>query len=257
MVTPFSPIQDQINQFFPPEGHPYRLLEQAVKSSIRPSFAVLDIGCGHGALSLRALSGQAAQLYGIDLIDFDALPQPGPDPGLSATPVTLIKEDVSELKSFADETIDLAYSRSVMEHVEPVERAYSEIHRVLKPGGQYIFLTPNRYDYASLIASLIPNRFHGRIVKATEGRDEIDTFPTFYRSNSFRAIRRLAASRGFRVRRLERRGQYPSYLAFSRPLYWLGCLYEKLIDKVPGLDVCKGWILCVLDKPANGSRGLD
>jgi 2-polyprenyl-3-methyl-5-hydroxy-6-metoxy-1,4-benzoquinol methylase len=79
-----------------------------------------------------------------------------------------------------------------MKHVEDVKAAYTEIDRVLKPGGSYLFLTPNRYDYASIVAHIVPNGLHATIVKRTEGREKIDTFPTFYRSNTETAIRALA-----------------------------------------------------------------
>jgi len=239
MVGPFTEIQSQINYFFPPETHPYRALERAIDAAVGSDSVVLDVGCGHGAPNLQRLKGRAGRLYGIDLVDFDA----------QSDDMVLLNESISDLKSFADNSIDLAYSRSVMEHVADIENAYKELYRVLRPGGIYVFLTPNRYDYASIIATLVPNRFHAKVVKLTEGRDEQDTFPIVYASNTFREIRRLSAANGFRIRRLERLGQYPSYLRFSRPLFWLGCLYEKALDKVPFLDALKGWIFCTIEKP--------
>lgn len=244
MIGPFSGIQDQINYFFPPAGHPYRHLERGIDRLLSRDMAVLDIGCGRTAPNLEKLRGKARALYGIDLVDFRD----------TAGDLHLFKESVADLKSFQDNSIDLAYSRSVMEHVEHIDAAYAEIFRVLSPGGHYIFLTPNRYDYASLIATMVPNRFHGRIVKATEGREEEDVFPTQYKSNGFRTIRQLARQTGFSIAHLERLGQYPAYLAFSRPLFFAGSLYEKLLDKTPGLDALKGWIFCILQKPADGSK---
>lgn len=245
MVGPFAKIQDQINFFFPPETHPYRFLESRIERNIHEAATVLDIGCGHGAPILQKLGGRAGKLYGIDLITFDQ-----PCDGTGDDRLTLINEDVSDLKSFSDCSIDVAYSRSVMEHVQDMEGAYREIARVLKPSGRYIFLTPNRYDYASILATIVPSRFHGPVVRVTEGRSEIDTFPTCYLSNSFRDIRRLARAHGLRVVELSRLEQYPAYLSFSRPLFWLGCLYEKMIGALPGLHVLKGWIFCVLEKPS-------
>jgi SAM-dependent methyltransferase len=201
--------------------------------------AVLDIGCGRTAPSLVMLRNRARLLYGIDLVEFTAQ-----DPDLH-----LSNESVTDLKSFASGSIDLAYSRSVMEHVDDVEAAYREVFRVLAPGGRYVFLTPNRYDYASVIATLVPNRLHGKVVKATEGREDMDTFPTRYKSNTFRAIRSLAARNGFEVETLVRLNQYPNYLTFSRAAFWCGSMYEKLLEKTPALDALKGWIFCVVRKP--------
>ena len=57
-----------------------------------------------------------------------------------------------------------------MEHNEDAESAFSEIFRILKHKGRYIFLTSNFSDYASLMAYVIPNRLHAKIVKWLEGR---------------------------------------------------------------------------------------
>ena len=148
-----------------------------------------------------------------------------------------------------DDAVDLAYSRAVMEHVENIERAYLEIFRVLKSGGCYIFITPNIYDFGSLISSIVPNRWHPAIVRFAEGREESDVFPTFYRSNSKRRVLDLAASTGFRVERVSYVGQYPSYFTFSRPLFYFGCLYASMLQKVPALAFLQGWLFCVLRKP--------
>jgi hypothetical protein len=36
VVGPFSPIQDQINRFFPPDTHPYRILEHQILANLTP-----------------------------------------------------------------------------------------------------------------------------------------------------------------------------------------------------------------------------
>lgn len=241
MIGPFSSVQDQIAHFFPDETHPYRVLDRRIAAEIKPDDSVLEIGCGRTAPCLQRLRGKAGKLYGLDLVDFS----------VQFDDLTLLNESVADMKSIPDNAIDLSYSRSVMEHVEDTRAAYKEIARILKPGGRYVFLTPNRYDYASIIASIVPNRFHSGIVRRTEGREEADTFPTFYRSNSFTQIQRLARSAGLEVLELARLGQYPAYLQFSRPLFWLGCLYEKGLSKSKMLDCLKGWLICTVRKPVH------
>lgn len=241
MINPSSNVDEQREHFFPSETHPYRILESRVFAEITPSSSVLEVGCGRTAPCLCRLRGTASALYGVDLVPFT----------VEAEGLHLFNESVTEMTSIADGSMDLVYSRSVMEHIEDADAAYREIFRVLRHGGKYIFLTPNRYDYASLIASLVPNRFHSRIVRYAEGRKEADTFPTFYRSNSFSCIRELADSSGFQVVELARLGQYPAYLQFNRTLFWLGCLYEKGLAKSRLLGCLKGWLLCVLKKPSH------
>ncbi len=138
MVWPWSPIQEQINSFFPPDSHPYVLLEQTIEREIRPTSTVLDVGCGRTASQLRALRGQAGKLLGVDIVEFSESPEG----------IELIQCGVENIP-LEDGTVDLAYSRAVMEHVENIENAYQEVFRVLKSGGCYIFITPNIYDYGA------------------------------------------------------------------------------------------------------------
>jgi SAM-dependent methyltransferase len=231
-------IQAIINRDFPPDNHPYRILERVILNHVDPGCTVLDIGCGRRAPNLMQLKGRAKTLIGIDLLDFEL-----EDPEL-----LLVNADVCDMPAIPSGSVDLAYSRSVMEHIKNVRAAYSEINRVLKPGGKYIFLTPNAWDYASIIAYLVPNRFHGKIAHITEGRHETDVFPTFYQSNTCWKISKLAAASNFAIERFDYIGQYPCYFTFSEPLFYIGSLYEKLLERHRRLHFLRGWILCILSK---------
>ena len=50
-------------------------------------------------------------------------------------------EDLQQL-SFSDNTFDLIITQDVLEHIREPEKAFSEIWRVLKPGGCHIFTIP-------------------------------------------------------------------------------------------------------------------
>lgn len=239
MVGPFSPIQEQINYFFPPQTHPYELLQALIERHITKTSVVLELGCGRGAPNLRQLVGKAGELYGIDLVDVEA----------DLDGITFYNCSADKLSPFADASVDIVFCRSVMEHLQNVDDVYAEIFRVLKAGGLFIFLTPNLYDYASVIAHLTPNRWHPFIVQKTEGRTEHDVFPTYYRSNSRGKISLLARGAGFEISTLDYLGQYPSYLSFSRPLFFAGCMYAKLIQNFSLLNFLQGWLLCVMQKP--------
>lgn len=243
-MTEITPqIQELINKYFPPETHPYRVFESTILDRLGPSDTVLDIGCGRTAPVLRKLKGKAGKLVGIDLVDFVV-----EDEDLS-----LIQNSVSEISGVGDNAVNLAYSRSVMEHIGEIDAAYEEVARVLKPGGVYVFLTPNFWDYGSLMAWIIPNGLHPLLVRISEGRAEADTFPVHYKSNTIGSIARLAQKHGFEVQRIEYLGQYPNYFIFNRFLFWAGCKYEKFLERHPRLHWLRGWILCVLSKPQPGA----
>jgi SAM-dependent methyltransferase len=84
---------------------------------------VLDVGCG--TLGLRGLE-PALDITGVDLV---ARPEyPGP----------FVVADATERLPFADDAFDVAYSSSVIEHIEPARRAAfaAELRRVAR--GWYV-----------------------------------------------------------------------------------------------------------------------
>jgi hypothetical protein len=118
----------------------------------------------------------------------------------------------------------------------------------MRPGGHLVVLTANLWDYASLIAKLVPNRFHPWIVARTEGRAEEDVFPVAYRTNTYGAVKTWAGQAGFEIVSFEYLGQYPGYFMFNAFLFLLATAYEKIISSVEGLRFLRGWILVVLRK---------
>lgn len=141
----------------------------------------------------------------------------------------------------ATSSLDLVMSVSVMEHLQNPLAVYCEFKRVLKPGGRFLFLTPNLWDYGSLAAWLIPSQFHPLLVAYAEGRKEEDTFPTYFRANTLSAVRKLAQKSGFLVEHYEYLSQYPNYFLFSRGLFYLGMAYERTIAKM--LPLLRGWLM--------------
>ena len=244
MIGFWTPVEEQRRAWFPSETHPNQILEAEVEARVRPDSAVLDIGCGRTAPNLRKLIGKAKTLYGIDVIDFTT----------EHPEMALFKNDVGAMTDIPDESIDIAYSRAVMEHIDNPDEAFAELARVLKPGGVYIFVTPSVYDYGSIIARIVPNRFHGKIVNAVEGRAEEDVFPTVYACNSLGLLRKQVARAGLRIETGRYIGQYPSYFYFNRVLFWAGSLYQKAIEKFELTQPLQGWIYCVVEKPENPGK---
>ena len=91
---------------------------------------------------------------------------------------------------YPDQMFDLVVSDNVMEHLAEPVNVLAEIGRVLKPGGRLLFKTPNRWHYMPLIASMTRLVFH-QYMNRKRGRKSEDTFPTLYRLNSERAVRKL------------------------------------------------------------------
>lgn len=84
---------------------------------------------------------------------------------------TVRHENILDL-SFENESIDIIAHADLLEHIPDVERALSECHRVLKPGGQLIFSAPFNHNATKSqkcavisangeIEHLFPPAYHG------------------------------------------------------------------------------------------------
>jgi SAM-dependent methyltransferase len=163
-----------------------------IDAILRPTDRVLDFGAGRGEYILDDvieyrrrlfnLRGRCAHVEGCD-VDEAVLTNPFLD---HATVI----ETGSPLP-YPDNSFDLVFARSVFEHVAEPELVAQELVRVVKPGGLIAALTPNRFGYIALAATVVPNRLHVRALSHIQPtRKAFDVFPTLYRLNSAKALRR-------------------------------------------------------------------
>ncbi len=233
-----------IRRFYPDYKSPKAIYQGLLDATVGTQTRWLDIGCGKKICPdddlNQDLPRRATLAVGCDR-----------DPYLSKhTSIrNLVVCDAAALP-FRDGTFNLVTAAMVFEHLEDPDAVFREVARISRPGGRFIAFTPNRFNYAMIVASLTPYRFHLLFKKVSyyfargEWQDfEEELFPTFYRANSAAALRRLAASSNFREDRLERLALAHSF-GFVRPLYALSLLFERLIDRL-GLDVLKADMLGV------------
>ena len=228
-----------LERFYANDKHPYRHFEEKVLSLLHGEAVLLDAGCGRTAPVLQKYRGKARSLIGVDLVEFVDPP----------ADLVLMNSDLVSIP-IESASVDVVMSRSVFEHLDDPSAVYAEMFRILKPGGRLVFLTANVWDYATMVARLTPNRLHPAIVAHVEGRAEEDVFPTRYRTNSRRAVRRLASQVGFRVEEIRYLGQYPNYFMFNGALFFLATCYDKLVSRFEFLKILRGWIMVTLLKPS-------
>jgi ubiquinone/menaquinone biosynthesis C-methylase UbiE len=188
-------------------------------SIVKPEHRVLDAGAGAGDKFQYGLKEFTTSVVGVDL-----------DPRVRQNP-QLSEGVVGDVTStaFASESFDLVFARYVLEHVQQPALFLREMNRVLKPGGSLLFLTPNKWHYVVLIARMTPDWFHVWYNKR-RGRSESDTFPTVYRLNSGRSIRKECLAAGFAEKELYYKECCPNYLMFSRIVFLLGVAYERMLN---------------------------
>lgn len=230
------------SKFYGNSDHPYKVYENRIAHYLQKDFIIVDAGCGTNAPVLQKLESQAHLLLGLDVCGLEN------SNGYSG--IDFAVNDLNTI-SLHDNSVDMVISRSVLEHLRDPGQVFQEVGRILKPQGYFIFLTPNLFEYTSLLAKMIPNRYHSRLVKWTEGRAEDHTFPTYYRANTSIAVRRFAKSASLQLQTISYLGQYPSYLLFNPLLFLLGTAYDKTVTRFKTLKAFRSWILCVLRKEAS------
>ena len=125
--------------------------------------------------------------------------------------------------------------------------------RVLKPGGTIVMITPNKYDYVSVVAAVTPYSWHRAIVSRLFGVPADDVFPTRYRANTLRSLRAAMSASGLVERHLDTITHYPAYLMFSPMLFRIGVVYERL-TRWPAFRNLRASIVGVFQKPAGAAQ---
>jgi SAM-dependent methyltransferase len=199
-----------------------------VRSLLKPSFTVLDIGCGRGRHAekrtarsdLKILNDRCKTVIGLDV-----------NPAARDNPFVdqfhLI--EANGTWPIPDASVDLAVSDYVLEHVENPDLFLSECYRVIRPGGYLCMRTTNALSYFGVAARVIPDRLHSSIVQRAyvNPRKEEDVFPIRYRCNTVRAVRRALDRHGFEHCVYGYQSD-PAHFGFSRTLYFIGVMHQRL-----------------------------
>lgn len=100
---------------------------------------ILEIGCGIGSI-VAELSGQGYDITGTD-ISGEAIAY-----GLKKYGDIKLQVQPAQDLQFEDETFDVVLSFDLFEHIAQVDKHISEVYRVLRKDGLYLFQTPNKYS---------------------------------------------------------------------------------------------------------------
>jgi ubiquinone/menaquinone biosynthesis C-methylase UbiE len=110
-----------------------------VTEVIRPGDTVLDLGCGPAnQLAMIARLNSDAQFIGLDLSDEMLARAQSQVDAQRLGNVKLRIEDITQLQSLADHSVDAIYSTVVLHQLPDLDAfnaVFKQIERVLKPGG--------------------------------------------------------------------------------------------------------------------------
>ncbi|MEZ5849063.1 MAG: class I SAM-dependent methyltransferase [Hyphomicrobiaceae bacterium] len=214
------------------------LFRERILRHIRPGCTVLDLGAGAGIVEQMDFRGFGARICGVDL-DPRVVDNPMLDEGRIA--------DAGRIP-YEDALFDVVFCDNVLEHLDEPLTVFREVCRILKPGGVFLFKTPNKWHYMPTIARATPHGFH-QFVNRLRGRASVDTFPTRYRANTKGDVTRLAREAGLAVAEIERIEGRPEYLRMAAPLYLAGLAYERTVNAIGMLAPFRVLLVGTLRRP--------
>ncbi len=109
----------------------------------------LDLGAGTGALCVRLKEA------GYTTLACDMFPEMFACPGVECRRV-----DVHGVLPYEDASVDLVAAFELVEHLESHRFLFSEVARVLRPGGALVFTTPNIMSLKSRVKFLFTGCFY-------------------------------------------------------------------------------------------------
>lgn len=127
-----------------PQHALWRAIEAKLLSEQNLERPILDVGCGDGTFSSVVFRNDKGGIYGCDA---------SPDTVAKASLCGIYEEAVvadARKLPYPDAFFLSAFSNCVLEHIQEDEKVVSEISRVLKPGGIFIFTVPSEHFKANL-----------------------------------------------------------------------------------------------------------
>ena len=219
--------------------------QRMIAEGIRPQAEILEIGAGP-TNEMSNFLADLGPLHGVD-----------PDPDVANnTALTSWKLLDGDRIDYPDSSFDVCVSNYVVEHVADAQRHLGEVRRVLRPGGSYLFRTPNLWHYVSMISRWTPHRFHLLVANRMRHMDEEshDPYPTHYVLNTRRAIREQAAAAGLALSKLEMIEPEPMYGLHNRLAFLLFMGYERVVNSSDLFSGFRVNILGKLVRPAAGGE---
>ena len=208
-----------------------------VQSLLRADMTAMDFGAGRGLFQddgnpfrrdLRTLKGKVAKVVGVD-VDSAVLANEGVDERLLIGPGAPLP--------FEPGSFDIVVSDWVLEHLDDPAHFASEMQRVLKPGGWLCARTPNKWGLTALAARVVPNSLHPAVLGSLQKkRQEEDIFPTRYKLNTLRDVRRMFPESDWEHCSYLWRGE-PKYFGDSLLLYRLMEIWNALVPSFMATDL--------------------
>lgn len=183
---------------------------------------ILDAGCGHGNYVIDEYRKDIAWACGVDI-----------DARFTGRNVCLDEIKIAPLTNipYPDQAFDAVLALWVVEHLAEPRVVFQEIRRVLKPGGSFIFCTPNEQSWLVMMRKVLGSRVGKAINRRFYGRHDEDIFPTLYRANNQHRLSQELQAAGFSIQHMTLNYD-PGYTAFNNAAYRTSTFAQNTVGKL-------------------------
>lgn len=189
-------------------------LRSLISPYLKTSSIVLDAGCGYRNYLIN--KNNVRVLIGTDF-DEEALKN---NKEISYS----LMANIEQL-CFKKKSIDLIMSHNVLEHIENPDHFVSSVSHTLKPGGQFLLITPNKISVFGVLSSMLPNKwlkFLSFIITGKKIKNEVH----YYRMNHVNIIKKTLEENNFKKINIVLMNYFPNNKLMRR-----ACLFDYFIGK--------------------------
>ena len=159
-----------------------------ISAEYRPGMAILDCGSGRRPTIDVADRPAGCTYWGLDIsaAELALAPEGSYDHGV-----------VSDVTTFAPELVDkfdLIVSFYVFEHIKPLDAAFENLRRYLKPGGVLVTQMSGRYSFFAVANRVLPKAITSEVLVRFTQRDRETIFPAWYDQCSYRGLSSILSS---------------------------------------------------------------
>ncbi len=161
--------------------------------------------------------------------------------------------DICKPLPFADQSVDLITSSSVLEHLEDVELFIRNADVTLKSRGYMVHRVPNKFSPFSLINRLLPNRVTKNFLEIIwPGSSGNVGYRAYYNYCYPNAFSKLLKKHNFDIVEIKVGYVQAGYYSFLFPFYFLGKIYDLLVSFLNVKNLCANFLV-IAHKPAENA----
>jgi SAM-dependent methyltransferase len=209
----------------------------AIQQRLANDITILDVGSGRNPAIEPGRRPPGTRYVGLDLSGAELA-----DAGDGAYDDTVVGDATIPVPRLV-ETVDLAVSWQVFEHVRPLDAALENLRTYLRPGGWLVSMFSGGLAAFAVVNRMLPNAVGSRLVERSMRRKgtRYPVFPAYYDGCTARALR--ANMRPWSHVEIHPFFRGATYFHFSKPLSRAYLAYENGVRRAGIEDLATHYLL--------------